>query len=110
MEDVNIHSDPRYTNDAVGTAALLITKPPLPQSDPVPLTTPDELTCRHCVDPVIGNVTVPLVTARFPFTVTGTLNVFAPAVSLSRKLVPFGSELIYDEIDTGAPIASPTFP
>jgi hypothetical protein len=33
--------------------------PPEPQSIPVPLITPDELTCKHCVDPVIPVVIVP---------------------------------------------------
>src|SRR6185312_16264215 len=28
--------------------------PPAPQSDPVPETTPEPLTCRHCVSPVMA--------------------------------------------------------
>jgi hypothetical protein len=34
--------------------------PPAPQSLPVPLSVPDVLTCRHCVDPVMGSVSVPV--------------------------------------------------
>ena len=33
--------------------ALKAGEPPLPQSDPVPVTTPVELACRHCVEPVM---------------------------------------------------------
>ena len=34
--------------------------PPEPQSDPVPVTTPDVLTCKHWIMPVIGVVIVPV--------------------------------------------------
>lgn len=35
-------------------AARLVTPPaPVPQSLPVPLTTPEVFTCKHCVEPVI---------------------------------------------------------
>ena len=84
------------------TLAIAVTAPftvpdpaPLPQSVPVPESAPVALTCRHCApDPVTGSVTVPLATVKFPFTVTGTLNVFAAPVSRSRKFVPLGIALI----------------
>jgi hypothetical protein len=52
--------------------------PPLPQSDPVPVTTPVVLTCKHCVAPVIpANVTPVL-------NVTGVLK-----VALADKMLNF---------------------
>lgn len=34
--------------------------PPDPHADPVPAMMPEEFTCKHCVDPVIGVVIVPV--------------------------------------------------
>jgi hypothetical protein len=71
-------------------AAVPLLTVPLPQSAAVPVITPVELTCRHCApDPVIGSVTLPLVTAKFPFTVSGTFNVAALAPMFNFACVLF---------------------
>jgi hypothetical protein len=57
--------------------------------------------------PVTGSVTDPVVTARLAFSVIGTFTVFPLFVNRSRKFVPFGIALIYDEIELAARTDNP---